>query len=86
MSQQRRQNELKRDAATVKRPVAGLTEQVVIKPSRKHAPKTAMTSGPKISPQTGNILADMISDPKNLQTAFVLKEILDKPVALRDDF
>jgi hypothetical protein len=45
--------------------------------------KTAKTdeNGPK---QTGNLLVSMIKEPGNLRSAIVLKEILDKPLALRE--
>jgi hypothetical protein len=85
-AQKRRQRELKRVTAPVERPLAESVVQTVVKSPKKHTPKAIKTSGQKISPQTGNILADMISDPKNLRAAFVLKEILDKPVAMREEF
>ena len=63
-----------------KRPQASILKQVsaaVSKPKSKQLMHQEMA-------KTGNLLVSMIKEPGNLRSAIVLKEILDKPLALRE--
>jgi hypothetical protein len=48
--------------------------------------KTPKKGMPPTVKKPDNTLSAVIGDPKKLRTAFVLKEILDKPIALRESF
>jgi len=84
-SQQRYRKETQGVTKSVRQPKVSKTMPLVaVQSTRKSTYKSTQPTSSKKSTVPESVLSNMLSDPKNLRTAFVLKEILDKPVALRD--
>ena len=77
-------NVLKQSSKTVRQPKPKQAiPQKLVQTQKKKIQHQAKTVSQK-KQQAGNLLSYMINRPENLRSAIILKEILDKPLALRD--
>jgi FtsZ-interacting cell division protein ZipA len=69
-----------------RRPKPVETKAQTPQPVHRPKPKKQPAAKPLKQKYTENILTTMIRRPESLRSAIILKEILDKPIALRDTY